>query len=371
MLQSKRLGELIGINPKSTLLVREATGGDFPFFTSGSSVLRHKDQLCSGPNVFVSTGGRPGFMYYDGPASYDCLSINSKIIDTKYLYYFLLSKKEEVDRMFFGAALKHLSRSEFLDIKVPLIERYQQEQIAAHLDRVLSTSNAIREKSRAASTNLESLWAKFISERLPNDGASYPISQVCQIGDGNHSSKYPKRTEMVPDGVPFIRASNVGGGEVKLDGMLFISDQKHADLAKGHLRPGDVLITNRGEIGKLAVVPPALERANLNSQLAWLRPRGEILSEYLLFSLQSDRIRAELKRRQTGAALQQLTIKALSQIEVHVPTLERQRTIVTQIKRGKALIDKVRSSFTRLSKQAKSCERSALKAAFPAVSGST
>ena len=47
--------------------------------------------------------------------------------------------------------------------------------------------------------------------------------------------------------------------------MRFLSPQKHAQLKKGHLKTGDILITNRGEIGKLLAVdgeaiklPPAL-----------------------------------------------------------------------------------------------------------------
>ena len=30
------------------------------------------------------------------------------------------------------------------------------------------------------------------------------LNEVCIIGDGNHSSNYPKSSEMVSDGIPFI-----------------------------------------------------------------------------------------------------------------------------------------------------------------------
>jgi type I restriction enzyme S subunit len=55
--------------------------------------------------------------------------------------------------------------------------------------------------------------------------------------------------------------------------MRFLSPQKHAKLKKGHLKTGDILITNRGEIGKTALVDAIYDNANLNSQIAWLRCR--------------------------------------------------------------------------------------------------
>ena len=80
------------------------------------------------------------------------------------------------------------------------------------------------------------------------------LKNICLIGDGNHSSKYPKKSEMVESGVPFIRGTNIVNGELSSNDVLYISHEKHLQLKKGHLKAGDVLFTNRGEIGKVAIV---------------------------------------------------------------------------------------------------------------------
>ena len=40
------------------------------------------------------------------------------------------------------------------------------------------------------------------------------LGQVCVVGDGNHSSKYPRSNEMVDCGVPFIRGTNIVDGTI-------------------------------------------------------------------------------------------------------------------------------------------------------------
>jgi type I restriction enzyme, S subunit len=157
------------------------------------------------------------------------------------------------------------------------------------------------------------------------------LRTVCFIGDGNHSSNYPKASEMLPSGIPFIRAANLQDGKLDVTDLRYISHEKHLALKKGHLKAGDVLFSNRGDIGKLAIVPQEFEGSNLNSQLAWLRSKEEVLPEYLFALLASDYYQAEFKRSRHGAALQQFTIKQLSAVKVPVPPMPLQREFAERV----------------------------------------
>ena len=109
------------------------------------------------------------------------------------------------------------------------------------------------------------------------------LDDLVQIGDGNHSGNYPKKSEMGIEGVPFIRGNNLVGGKICNNDMRFISFEKHALLKKGHLKEGDILFTNRGQIGKKAIVQKEFEGSNLNSQIAWFRTGKLIHSKYLYY----------------------------------------------------------------------------------------
>lgn len=165
------------------------------------------------------------------------------------------------------------------------------------------------------------------------------LGDVCQIGDGNHSSNYPKASEMVDAGIPFLRAGNIQDGNVVDKNMKFILPEKHEILKKGHLRKGDLLITNRGEIGKLAIVPKEFHGANLNSQIAWLRPDERLLSSYLYYYLKSPAVSSSLYAQQTGTALQQLTIRKIRSIEIFTPPITEQQRIVAKLDAAFSEID--------------------------------
>ena len=145
---------------------------------------------------------------------------------------------------------------------------------------------------------------------------------------------------MVNHGIPFIRATNLVNGVISTKELLYISEHKHFELKKGHLKAGDVLFTNRGEIGKLGIVPVELDNSNLNSQIAWLRCGEKLLNKYLFYFLASSQMKDLFKQEKTGAALQQLTIRQIENIKVPLPTLSIQKKIVEKIDAIFAEIDK-------------------------------
>lgn len=177
-----------------------------------------------------------------------------------------------------------------------------------------------------------------------------PLGEICEVGDGNHSSKYPKSNEMVDRGVSFIRGTNIVDGTISSEDMRYITTKKHQELRKGHLRADDVLIANRGEIGKIAYVPKHFAGSNLNSQLAWLRSdRRIILPRYLFFVLNTSFIQGSISGE--GGALQQLTIKNIKLINIPVPSLEVQEKIVRILDAFTALTTELTTELTARKKQ--------------------
>ncbi|WP_341514601.1 restriction endonuclease subunit S [Escherichia coli] len=172
------------------------------------------------------------------------------------------------------------------------------------------------------------------------------LGTICQIGDGNHSSKYPKANEMIEQGIPFIRGTNMVNGTICNQDMKYISKEKHNELKKGHLKAFDVLIANRGEVGKVAYVPEGYSGFNLNSQLAWLRANPEIIiNRYLFFILCSSTIQNKLSGE--GGALQQLTIKNIKNIQIPVPSITVQSNIVSFLDKFDSLTNSISEGLPR------------------------
>lgn len=148
------------------------------------------------------------------------------------------------------------------------------------------------------------------------------------ISDGNYSSKYPRSEEFVEEGIPFIRGNNMVDGDISDDEMYYITPEKHAILLKGHVKGGDVLITTRGNIGQVAIVPERHEDSNINAQIVILRTNPESLyNRYLLWALQSHRANEQYLALQTGTALKQLPVGKLEKLSIKVAAIDEQHDI--------------------------------------------
>ena len=109
------LGDIIVENPKSSIPVGEVKNvkGEYPFFTSGDSVLQWTEALVDGRNIFMNTGGNSGVKFFVGKAAYStdtwCITAKNNLAD--YLYLFLKVIQVEINKKFFaGTALKHLQK---------------------------------------------------------------------------------------------------------------------------------------------------------------------------------------------------------------------------------------------------------------------
>jgi len=219
-------------------------------------------------------------------------------------------------------------------IEVHLPPLAEQQRIVGLLDEAfagLATAKANAEKNlQNARALFESHLQSVFTQRGPG-WVEKRLEDVCLIGDGNHSSNYPKKEELVAEGVPFIRATNLVGGEISDEDMRFLSPEKHAQLKKGHLKTGDILFTNRGEIGKTAIVDAGHDGSNLNSQIAWLRCNETLNNRFLFHVLNSGAIKSHLELSKNGAALQQFTIRQIKELKIPIPPKDQQKALVASL----------------------------------------
>lgn len=148
--------------------------------------------------------------------------------------------------------------------------------------------------------------------------------------DGNYGEAYPKETDLTSStqGVPFLRGSDLDNGKLTLTNARYITQSKHNELISGHLIEDDIVIAVRGSLGSLGYVGPDNEGWNINSQLAIIRTRKiELIGNYLIQFLLSNRGNKEISSHITGTALKQLPIKQLKNIKIPIPKIEEQSAI--------------------------------------------
>lgn len=127
-----KLKDILTEAEKSSIQVGEAkiSNGKYPFFTSGSTILKWNEPFVDGRNCFLNTGGNADVKFYVGKAAYstDTWSVSAKSEMSDYLYLMLFSIKPELDQKFFqGTGLKHLQKPLLKDRPIYIPEKMELE----------------------------------------------------------------------------------------------------------------------------------------------------------------------------------------------------------------------------------------------------
>lgn len=78
---------------------------------------------------------------------------------------------------------------------------------------------------------------------------------LLRIEDGNHGEYRPRPTEFTTFGVAYIRAADITEHGLNFDQAGRISELARKRIRKGVGNPGDVLLSHKGTVGRVALVP--------------------------------------------------------------------------------------------------------------------
>lgn len=117
-----------------------------------------------------------------------------------------------------------------------------------------------------------------------------------RVEDGNHGEYRPRPTDFVPEGVAYVRAADMASGVVDFISASRINDAAVQRIRKGIGQSGDVLLSHKGTVGKVATVPPDAPEFVCSPQTTFWRsldPRV-IDQRYLSFALNSKHFQRQL-----------------------------------------------------------------------------
>ena len=236
-----------------------------------------------------------------GSTGYCILRCNDNV-DKRYVFHFCQSPYfiDDMTSQATGASYPAVNSGIVKSSMIPYYPIEKQKLIADRLDKVSELISLRKEQLEKLDQLVKSRFIELFGDCQKQTNIK---ESGLTISDGNYSSKYPRSEEFVESGIPFIRANNLKNGTVVDEDMYFITPQKHAILLKGHLKPNDVLITTRGNIGQVAIVPNKHNDSNINAQIVLLRDdNNRFVPQYLLWALQTEEAKSQYIELQTRTA---------------------------------------------------------------------
>lgn len=191
---------------------------------------------------------------------------------------------------------------------------------------------------------------------LPDDWSLERLNNVAELygrigWQGLTSDEYQDEGPWLVTGTDFQQ------GKVNWDSCVHINDRRWEEAYQIKLRPGDLLITKDGTVGKLAIVEDMPGKASLNSGIMRIVPlKTDAYSvKYLYYCLQTDVFTEWFKDVNAGAStIQHLFQKDFKHFVFPKPPLGEQHAIAKKLDKKCQRMDK---SISTLETQISTLER--------------
>ena len=146
--------------------------------------------------------------------------------------------------------------------------------------------------------------------------------------------------DYTPSGVPVIRGQNMGFGRWVSGEFVFISEDKAEDLSANIARPGDLVFTQRGTLGQVAIVPPAsFDRYIISqSQMKLTVDPAKADTKFLFYFFTSEEQQDYIRRNAIQTGVPHTNLGHLRTTPLLLPPLPEQRAIAAVLG---ALDDKI------------------------------
>ncbi len=135
--------------------------------------------------------------------------------------------------------------------------------------------------------------------------------------------------------VLFINIRDVADGRVNTDTVSTVTVKETDALAKTRIEPNDVIITVKGSAFKAGVASQNERDAVISANLIAFKLKSEIQPELVVAYLNSPKGQQELHARSAGIAQKFLSERALLEISIPVPPMEKQKQLAIYLQLSK------------------------------------
>ena len=274
------------------------------------------------------------------------LQVTSKDVLPDYLYYFLLSKKEQVNKQGRGVAQNNINMSILKEMEVVLCPLAIQQKIVKQLDKVSDLIALHKQQLVKLDELVKSRFIELFGDTIlnPFGWEKNILGIVCDVRDGTHDS--PQYYEI---GYPLVTSKNVTGGKIDLTGCSLICE---ADFKKINERSkvdiGDIIMPMIGTVGKPVVVDIEPNFAIKNVALIKFRTNSKVLNSYIRALLQSDYFDDAVFNKVRGGTQKFISLGDIRKLEVLVPSMEVQNQFADFVEQSNKSKLKIQTTLIKL-----------------------
>ena len=327
----KTLGDVCEVNQGNSLTKIEMIIGIYDVIGGGKIIGKHNQYNREGNDFTLTRVGDININYIDKPYYLTdngfSLKSNQEDIMTKYLYYLLSNNKNYLTNLYKGTAQKVISKTSLKSIKIPIPSIENQNEIVKYLDFIYEKAN----KTSNEKINELQMLNKFClnNQKLFGDNDIKTLGEVSTITYG---------TRIVKKDITLGEYPCYGGGDIS----FYINQYNREGF--------NILISRFGLSKNCVRLLNSKFYLNDSGLTVQSNDTNYILDKYLAYYLYTNQ--SIIYNIARGTAQKNLDIEKFKELEIPIPSLERQQEIVNYCKNNDKLIKKLEQEIETNKEQA-------------------
>lgn len=134
-----------------------------------------------------------------------------------------------------------------------------------------------------------------------------------------------------------MRAEDISGGAIDSHSVAFHIDPKthNSALARSNLKPGDLLITIAGSLGRVGYVPNDAPPLNCNQAVSFIRLRPDLVDvKFACFACQHKKVTSSLVDLKKVGTIGNLNLQQIREFRIPLPPLTEQKRIAAILEKA-------------------------------------
>ena len=289
----------------------------------GEKLVMHKGDILFGRrNTYLK---RAAIAPHDGLFSAHGMIFrpNTKVISERLFPFFIASDyfMDAAIRISVGSLSPTVNWKTLRELKFKLPPLEQQNELADLMQAANDTKVAYEQILLQIDELVKSQFIEVIQPLL-DTGKTIPLGELV---DSDRPITYGilKPGTSFPGGVPVIKVKDMKDGLIDQTDLLLTSPEIDNNYKLSRLRAGDLLVSIRGSVGRMAEVPENLENANITQDTARLTIKKEYNKVFVRGVLESEPLQRDMENNIRGVAVKGINIGYLR--ELGIPVCERHK----------------------------------------------
>ena len=347
-----KLGEILNIQTGKKNAQDSKENGEYPFFTRSIDTQKIDTYSFDTEALFIAGEGNFTVKYYKGKfdlhqRTYMLTALKENTVDLKFLQNNIQPKVYQLVATSVGSTVQSLRKPIIEALKIPLPPLEEQKKIADILSTVDKKIAFVEENINATEELKKGLMQKLLTEgightefkdselgRIPESWEVTKLNEMIDNNsitshlDGNHGGLYPKQSEFVESGVPYISANMIQDSKINFSTSKYLTEERASLFRKGVARNNDVLFAHNATVGPVALLKTDLEYVILSTTLTYYRCDSSKLSNlYILYYMQSPKFINQYEKTMKQSTRNQIPITQQRNLYFILPPLEEQKQI--------------------------------------------